>query len=204
MAENITKLQSFVPNRHILGLAISVLVGLGIWFMPPVSGLTVTGQHAMAVVLMTVLLWITEAVPTGVAALLMIGIVLCFIPEVPPQKFLAFWTSDTMWFILVCFIFSAIVEISGLGHRLAVYVFSLRRLFLIDVGVFGGRHEFGLSKDGASSATRGFLRRSVKDVEGKSLSPTSCLHDRRTLHEYWTFDLSGILVQPCAWPDGWF
>jgi di/tricarboxylate transporter len=135
MAENITKLQSFIPSRHILGLAISVLVGLGIWFMPPLVGLTSTGQHAMAVVLMTVLLWITEAVPTGVAALLMIGIVLCFIPEVPPRTFLEFWTSDTMWFILVCFIFSAIVEISGLGHRLAIYVFSLRRLFLIDVGL---------------------------------------------------------------------
>ena len=135
MAENNTKPQRPILNRHVLGLAISVLVGLGIWFMPPLQGLTATGQHAMAVVLMTVLLWITEAVPTGVAALLMIGIVLCFMPEVPPHTFLEFWTSDTMWFILVCFIFSAIVEISGLGHRVAVYVFSLRSLFLIDIGL---------------------------------------------------------------------
>ncbi|HUN99696.1 MAG TPA: SLC13 family permease [Bradyrhizobium sp.] len=124
-----------IPRRHIVGLAVSAFVGLVIWFMPPLQGLTITGQHAMAVVLMTVLLWITEAVPTGVAALLMIAIVLCFMPEVPPHTFLEFWTSDSMWFILVCFIFSTIMEVSGLGHRLSVYVFSPRRLILIDLGL---------------------------------------------------------------------
>jgi di/tricarboxylate transporter len=42
-----------------------------------------------------------------------------------------------MWFILVCFIFSAIVETSGLGKRLTIYVFSIRRLILIDLALLG-------------------------------------------------------------------
>lgn len=124
-----------VDNEKILGLALSLLVGLAVWFMPHLPGLTPTGQHALAVVLMTVLLWITEATPTGVASLLLIAVVLCFMPEVPPAKFLDFWNADTMWFILVCFIFSVVMDVSGLGHRLSVYVFSLPSILLIDLGI---------------------------------------------------------------------
>jgi di/tricarboxylate transporter len=135
MAEVATKSPRVFPNRKVLGLAISLTVGLVIWFMPPLAGLTMTGQHALAVVLMTVLLWVTEAAPTGVAALLLIAVVLCFMPEVPPHVFLGFWNADTMWFILVCFIFSVIMDVSGLGRRLSIYVFSLRNLILIDLGL---------------------------------------------------------------------
>jgi len=124
-------------DRNLAWLAFAAAVGLGLWFMPVMSGLTVTGQHALAVVLFTVLLWISGATPTGVAALLMMSIVLCFMPEVKPATFLGFWTQDTMWFILVCFMFSAILETSGLGKRLTVYVFSIRSLILVDLALLG-------------------------------------------------------------------
>jgi len=124
-------------DRKVVWLALAAAVGLTLWFMPVMSGLTIAGQHALAVVMFTVLLWITGATPAGVAALLLLAIVLCFIPEVKPANFLGFWTQDTMWFILVCFVFSAIVETSGLGKRLTACVFSIRRLILIDLALLG-------------------------------------------------------------------
>ena len=122
-------------DMKIVWLAVAIITGMAIWFMPTMPGLTQTGQHALAVVLFTVLLWVSNACPTGVASLLMIGIVLCFMPEMKPSTFLGFWTGDTMWFILVCFLFSAVVETSGLGKRLTIYVFSIRSLILIDLGL---------------------------------------------------------------------
>jgi di/tricarboxylate transporter len=127
----------FRLDSKVLWLSFASLIGLVVWFMPVMPGLTLTGQHALAVVLFTVLLWISNAAPTGVSSLLMIGIVLCFMPEIKPSVFLGFWTGDTMWFILVCFLFSAVVETSGLGKRLTVYVFSIRSLILIDLGLLG-------------------------------------------------------------------
>ncbi len=121
-------------NKKVLWLAFAALVGLVLWFMP---GLTATGQHALAVVIFTVLLWVSGATPPSVGSLLMIGIVLCFMPEVKPSVFLGFWMQDTIWFILVCFIYSAVLETSGLGKRLTLYVFSIRRLIWIDLALLG-------------------------------------------------------------------
>ncbi len=106
--------------------------------MPGLPGLSLSGQHALAVVLFIVILWITNAMPTGASSLLMIGIVVCFMgADVTPAHFLAFWSADTMWFILVCFIFGAVVDLSGLGKRITVYVFSIRSLLLLDLGLLG-------------------------------------------------------------------
>ena len=126
-----------VLENKVFLLGFAFLVGIVLWFMPTPSGLSVPGQHALAVVISTVLLWVSKTVPTGVGSLLMIGVVICFMPEVEPSKFLGFWSQDTMWFVLVCFIFGAIMETSGLGKRLATFVFSLRSLFLIDMALFG-------------------------------------------------------------------
>jgi sodium-dependent dicarboxylate transporter 2/3/5 len=124
-------------DRNTTWLISAATIGLILWFMPAMPGLSVTGQHALAVVLFTVLLWVSGAMPTGASSLLMIAIVLCFMPEVKPSVFLGFWTSDTMWFVVVCFIFSAVLETSGLGRRLTVYVFSIRKLIFIDLALLG-------------------------------------------------------------------
>lgn len=93
----------------------------------------------MAIVFPTVLLWVTEAVPTGVSSLLMIALILVLIPSnvVSSAQLLSFWTSDTMWFLLVCFAFGTIFAKSGLANRLALFIFSLKRLIIVDIAFFG-------------------------------------------------------------------
>jgi sodium-dependent dicarboxylate transporter 2/3/5 len=134
----VTEAKAATIDRKVLWLGFALLLGLILWFMPSPSGLTVAGRHALAVVIFTVILWVSGAVPAGVGSLLMIGIVICLMPkEVDSGKFLSFWTQDTMWFVLVCFMFGAVMQKSGLGNRLATYVFSIRSLFLLDLAVFG-------------------------------------------------------------------
>jgi di/tricarboxylate transporter len=49
-----------------------------------------------------------------------------------------------MWFVLVCFIFGTLMRKSGLGNRLAIYVFSIRNLLLIDAAILGLNALFSL------------------------------------------------------------
>lgn len=124
-------------EHKVVWLVFSALAGLILWFMPVMTGLTQTGQHALAVVIFTVLLWVSGATPPSVSSLLMMGLVLCFMPEVKPSIFLGFWMQDTIWFILVCFVYSAVLETSGLGKRLTLYVFSIKSLIWIDIALLG-------------------------------------------------------------------
>src|SRR5258708_4933452 len=57
-------------DRKVLWLACAAVVGLTLWFIPVMNGLTVTGQHALAVVIFTVLLSVSGAAPTSVVALM--------------------------------------------------------------------------------------------------------------------------------------
>jgi len=119
-------------------MLVAFFIGVLLWFMPSPPGLSVAGQHAMAVVIPTIILWITQAVPAAVSSIFMFGAVLTLMSsDIAPSTFLSFWESDTMWFILVCFIFGLVVSKSGLGKRLALYVFSLRRLIVVDLAFFG-------------------------------------------------------------------
>jgi di/tricarboxylate transporter len=123
-------------DRKVCWLGLSAIAGSLLWFMPTPEGLTVAGQHSLAVVIFTVLLWVSGAVPTGVGSLLMIGIVTCLMrKDVDTARFLSFWSQDTMWFVLMCFMFGIIMSKSGLGNRLATCVFSIRNLLLIDISL---------------------------------------------------------------------
>jgi len=128
---------SFWMDGKLRWLIVAAAAGLTVWFMPGMPGLARVGQQALAVVLFTVLLWISGAVPPAVGSMLMMAIVLCFMPDMKAAVFLSFWTQDTMWFILLCFIFSSMLEVSGLGRRLALYVFSLRSLIRVDLALLG-------------------------------------------------------------------
>jgi len=142
--------QYFWQDKRVIWLAVATVIGLTLWFMPLLpGGLTRAGQHALAVVLFTVILWVSGAVPTGIGSLLMIGIVLSFMtrspgtatdgtalpPDLAATDFMKFWSQDTIWFIIVCFIFAGIVEESGLSKRLALYVFSIKKLVLVDLAL---------------------------------------------------------------------
>ena len=121
-------------RKKIIILCILLAAFFAIWFAPQPEGLTPAAQHSMALIVLTVGIWASGAVPAGVGTLVLIGIATTFMQdELPPAVLLKYWESDTMWFILMCFSFGAVIVKSGLGKRLATMVFSIRRLIVVDL-----------------------------------------------------------------------
>src|SRR6185436_15230890 len=75
--------QTFDRFRQRAGLFVAPLVGVVLWFLP-IDGLTTEAHRLLAILGTVVVLWITEAMPLPVTALL--GPTLCVLASVvPPQ-----------------------------------------------------------------------------------------------------------------------
>lgn len=117
-------------------LAVVWIVFFAIWFMPTPTGLSIAGKHAMAVVVLTIGMWLSKAVPPAVGSMIMLGIVSVFMrSELPASKLFGYWTQETMWFILSSFAFAAVMKKSGLGHRLSTIVFAIRSPLLLNFAI---------------------------------------------------------------------
>lgn len=122
-------------NKQFWLIVVWVLFFL-LWFMPTPEGLTVAGKHAMAVVVLTIGMWLTKAVPPAVGSMIMLGIVSVFMrSEIEAATLFKYWTQETMWFIITCFAFAAIMKKSGLGHRLSTIVFSIKNPLLLNFAI---------------------------------------------------------------------
>ena len=107
-----------------------------IWFMPTPEGLEVAGKHAMAVVVLTIGMWLIKAVPPAVGSMIMLGIVSVFMRnELEASALFKYWTQETMWFIVTCFAFAAVMKNTGLGHRLSTIVFSIKSPLLLNFAI---------------------------------------------------------------------
>ena len=116
-----------------------------IWFMPTPAGLTLAGKHAMAVVVLTIGMWLTKAVPPAVGSMIMLGVVAVFMRnEIKASELFSYWSSETIWFVLTCFAFAAIMQKSGLGNRLATIVFSIKNQLLLNLAILGLNFLFSL------------------------------------------------------------
>lgn len=107
-----------------LGLIFGLVICLFVWFMPEQAGLSVKGQHCLALSLLAVVWWATGVTHPGFTALFMLsGYVLTGIAE--PAVVFKLWTTPLIYLIVGGFLIAAAVESSGLGKRIA-YHFILR------------------------------------------------------------------------------
>jgi di/tricarboxylate transporter len=129
------KVDSPVPiyKNKLVWLCFVWVLALIVWFIPTPEGLTVAGQHAMAVVVLTIGMWLVGATPPAIPAIIMLGIVSVVMrDEIPATDLFRYWTQETMWFIMFCFAFAAIMKKSGLGNRVATYVFSIKNPLVLN------------------------------------------------------------------------
>ena len=103
-------------------LLLAVAVFLGILLMPAPPGLTVEGQRALAVMLLAVILWATEAIPVpvagvgGVVLLVLIGAV----PDIGPALY--GFSQPVAYFLIGILTLGLAVQHSGLAERLATWL----------------------------------------------------------------------------------
>src|SRR5262245_22851310 len=85
---------------------------------PPLEGLTPLGQSVLGVVVAGAVLWVSEAVPIGVTALLVLALLgLC--PELKLQDAAVGFTGEVTFFLIGVTGIGAAVEASGLAARAA-------------------------------------------------------------------------------------
>ena len=104
-----------------LWLAIALLAYAAARLAPPVAGLNVASQAALAVTIAGTILWITEAVPLGVTALLVI-VLLAINPGMRLPDALHGFTSEVTFFLVGVAAIGTAVEASGLAQRAARFL----------------------------------------------------------------------------------
>lgn len=111
------------------GLLISILVGLGIYFLPIPEGLSPKGWGMLALFVATIVAIITKAMPMGAATL--VALVISGVTGLTPIKagkedvaMLSGFSNATIWLIGIAMFLSRAVIKTGLGHRIALYFIS--------------------------------------------------------------------------------
>jgi anion transporter len=106
-----------------LGLAIAIALGLIILMMPTPTGLTVQGQRVLAITAFTVCLWVFQVVNNGVAAVLMMALL---IPAgVAPPVALSGFSGGSWWILVSVLFYGCAMKSTGLAQRISYYILSL-------------------------------------------------------------------------------
>jgi len=130
-------------RKRFLGFTLTQIAGLVIaagifivmtFFLPPPVGLSTPGWAAVKIMLMMIVIWLTDALPSGVCAFFMVNL-LALTPATdygtkitPTTKIvnaLAGFGQKETWLIAVAFVLGMGVIKSGLGTRITYKIMSL-------------------------------------------------------------------------------
>jgi solute carrier family 13 (sodium-dependent dicarboxylate transporter), member 2/3/5 len=114
---------------------IALALGILIIIMPRPENLTPEGHRFLALLITAVVLWVTEAVPIGVTALIA-GAGLILLQIQPAQNAWAPFASPAVMFVLMVIMFGVVLNDVGLANRLMYYLLKfagtkIKRLSLI-------------------------------------------------------------------------
>ena len=101
----------------IIGVLISLVVGLGIIALPTPEGLSVQAHRFLALLVTVILLWVTEALSIGVTALLAGGSLILFKIQ-PAGKAWEPFASPAVMFVLMIMMFGVILNEAGVAKRI--------------------------------------------------------------------------------------
>ncbi|HVF29302.1 MAG TPA: SLC13 family permease, partial [Pyrinomonadaceae bacterium] len=114
----------FERGRRVVGLALAPIVFLLILFLP-LAGLKLEAHRLAAVMAGVIVLWVTEALPLPVTALL--GAALCVVMRVAPAKDVFAPFADPLMFLFIgSFILARAIFLHRLDRRVAFGVLSIR------------------------------------------------------------------------------
>ena len=111
-----------IDTGRVIKCGLPILVFLVVLLAPTPAGLTEPGQRALAVMLLAVVLWATEALPIAVTGLL--GIVLLVITGAVPDEVTALYgfSRPVAYFLIGILGLGLAVHQSGMAERMASYL----------------------------------------------------------------------------------
>lgn len=118
--ENMRKKISFDDILKKVGLPLSLVVFLVIFFMPVQEGLTIAGQKTLAVFLSALILWVTNPLPAFLSALITI-VALTLTGAAKETEVLGTFGLDVIWLMLSAFVLTSAMEKSQLARRFSLW-----------------------------------------------------------------------------------
>ncbi|MDH4275552.1 MAG: anion permease, partial [Gammaproteobacteria bacterium] len=118
---NNIELSGRTPGKSLIGFVVAwVAFFIILWAMPTPEGLTVAGKATLAVVVWACIMWITEAIPPGIAGILIpMLLVLGGATDKFPKAASGF-TTPVVFLCLAAFLFAAVMQAAGLDKRIAL------------------------------------------------------------------------------------
>jgi len=105
------------------GIAVAILVALGVLVLPTPAGLTPEGKRTAAILLTALALWATEAIPVAVTALLALILQPIFgVGDLAAAG--ASFISPVFFFVLVMFFIAQAFVTTGLARRYALWLLA--------------------------------------------------------------------------------
>ena len=114
---------SGATNMKWIGLAVAVALGLLILFISTPVGLTPTGQRVLAITAFTVCLWVFQVVNNGIAAVLMMALMI--VAGVKPPDALSGFSAGSWWILVSVLFYGCAMKNTGLAQRISYYILSL-------------------------------------------------------------------------------
>jgi anion transporter len=106
-----------------LKLLISTALGLAVYLMPAMAGLSRTGQTLFAIVAFTVGLWVMQVMNNAIASILMMALM---IPAgIPPGRAFSGFSDGAFWVLLAVLYYGFAMQHTGLAQRISYYILSL-------------------------------------------------------------------------------
>lgn len=106
---------------------LSFIIGILAFFIIinlDINGLSIEGQKALALSIMTVIFWATKVANPGYTSLFyLVGLIILNVAEA--SEVLSLWTSSTIYLVIGAYLISDAVNKSGLGERIA-YMFIIK------------------------------------------------------------------------------
>lgn len=101
----------------IISVVIAFAVGIAIALLPTPQGLSPEGHKFLALLITVIILWISEAIPVGVTALI-VGGGLIFFKIQPTSKAWEAYASPAVMFVLMIMMFGVILNEAGVAKRI--------------------------------------------------------------------------------------
>ena len=104
-------------SRQAIGATCAVALAAFIKLQPGVGALDATGQSALAIIALAVVLWVVDALNVGITALLALGLLI--IVGVPSAVALGGFGSGAFWILVCVLFFGTAMDKTGLARRIS-------------------------------------------------------------------------------------
>ncbi len=155
-------------ERKTVYLAIAFLILIIFYFLPQPAGLSYEGKMMLGILVFGAFLFISEALPLGMA-----GLLVMVIPPIlgmfSPQEVFGFFGNEAVFFLIGAFMLAAGVQKSGLHQRIASYILKAfgksSKIYILGILVLAASLSFIISEHAVVALLLPIIGISLLNVE---------------------------------------